>query len=276
VTAEQAATPAGGDGPAGQRLVGVSLKMYLGLEQTYGWLSRVADLARTGLPTGVELFVAPDFVALTRARDLLSGTPVRLGAQDAFWEQTGAYTGEVSPATLRDAGCSYVEVGHAERRRLFGEDDGVVARKAGAVADAGLTPVVCVGEQDHDAVDDAVQDSRRQLEPVLVAVSPDADLVVAYEPVWAIGAQRPAGADRVVEVITRLRETVTKRPGRTRLIYGGSAGPGLFAELAPALDGLFIGRAAHDVDALAEALADVGAAAPNPDTTDPDGEPSHA
>jgi triosephosphate isomerase len=239
------------------RLVGVSLKMYLGVEETRSWLQAVAPLARGR--DGVELFVAPTFLCLAAARDVLAGTGVQLGAQDVFWEERGAYTGEVSPSMLREVGCRYAEVGHAERRRLFGEDDAVVARKAAAVAAAGLVPVVCVGEAERTDPAAAARACARQLDAVLPALPAAAPAVVAYEPVWAIGAPAPAPPAYVVEVARRLRPPLERRAAPTRLLYGGSAGPGLFGSLGGAVDGLFLGRFAHDVRNLRTILDELTA-----------------
>jgi triosephosphate isomerase len=242
------------------RIVGVSLKMYLDVDETRRWLERVAELSREMADAAVEVFVAPSFLSLTTAHEVLAGTPVRYGAQDVFWEDRGPFTGEVSALMLREVGCSYAEVGHAERRRLFAEDDSVTARKAMAAARAGLVPVVCVGETHRAEADAAARECEAQLEPVLRAVSDDADLVLAYEPVWAIGAPEPAGSEHVRAVAGRLRRRVAHRPGRTRLIYGGAAGRGLFAALAGEVDGLFLGRCAHDVENLGSVITEISAA----------------
>lgn len=244
-----------------RRMVGVSLKMYFGLARTERWLTSVASLARAGdLPDGVDVVVLPDFVSLTTARYLLRGTGVAHGAQDVFWERSGAFTGEVSADVLAEAGCGYAEVGHAERRRIFGEDDRVTARKAAAAVGAGLTPVVCVGEADAVGPRAAVEECAAQVAPVLAAVGPRAPVVFAYEPVRAIGATEPASPAHIREVVAGLRGTVPERPGTTRFIYGGSAGPGLFADVSDAVDGLFLGRFAHDLGNLRTVLAEVAAA----------------
>lgn len=240
------------------RVVGVSLKMYLGVEQTRRWLQAVAALAREdGALRQLELFVAPSFLSLLTARDLLAGTGVHSAAQDVFWEDAGPFTGEVSATMLREAGCTYVEIGHAERRRWFAEDEGVTARKAAAVARAGLVPVVCVGETEPTDPDAAARTCAAQLKPVLRAVSPHAELLFAYEPVWAIGAAAPAPPEHVLGVALSLRQRFSDRPGRTRLVYGGSAGPGLFGSLADGVDGLFLGRFAHDIANLRAILAEM-------------------
>ena len=231
-----------------QAIIGISLKMYLGVRETRTWLRAVADLSRER--EHVELFVAPSFLSLAEAVGIVAGTSVGLGAQDVFWEDRGAFTGEVSATMLREVGCMYAEVGHAERRRLFGEDDRVTARKAGAAGRAGLVPVVCIGEPERSDADAAAHACFGQIDAVLDAVPGHAEVVFAYEPVWAIGASAPAPPDHVVQVAARLRRRFGDRPGRSRLIYGGAAGPGLRASLGDAVDGLFLGRFAHDVDNL--------------------------
>ena len=233
---------------AGTPIVGISLKMYFTLAHTRGWLRDVAAAAREDAwPSRAEVFVLPDFLSLEAAGALLADSGVSYGAQDVFWEASGAYTGEVSAATLAEAGCRYVAVGHAERRRLFGEDDRTTARKAAAAAEHGLKPVVCIGETNRTSLDSAAAACLKQIRPVLEAVDDDAPLAFAYEPIWAIGQTSPAEPGYVVDVASRLRVELADRPGPTSLIYGGSAGRGLFSSLWPALDGLFLGRFAHDV-----------------------------
>lgn len=238
------------------RLVGVSLKMYMSLARARSWMTEVAALA--GAIGEVELFVVPDYLAIAAAGDILGGSGVRYGGQDAFWEDTGAYTGEISAARLAEAGCVYVEVGHAERRRLFGETDEIVATKTAAIVRAGLIPVLCIGEPEAGSVGDALAFCRAQLDATISALPMEAPLVIAYEPVWAIGAAQPAGAGYIRDVARGLRSLLTGR--ETRLIYGGSAGPGLFAELEGSVDGLFLGRFAHDTAALATVLKEVAQA----------------
>jgi triosephosphate isomerase len=246
---------------SGQKaILGVSLKMYLNVEETRGWLQAVADLSRAS--EHVELFVAPSFLSLAEAAGILAGTPVRLGAQDVFWEERGAFTGEVSATMLREVGCTYAEMGHAERRRLFGEDDRVTALKAAAAWRAGLVPVVCIGESERSGAHAAARACFAQVDPVLDALPVGADVVFAYEPVWAIGAPAPAPPEHVVQVTVRLRQRFADRPGRIRLIYGGAAGHGLRASLGDAVDGLFLGRFAHDVHNLQAILEEWTAAGP--------------
>ena len=228
-------------------LVGVSLKMYFSLARTRSYLADVAALGPDVAASGVDAFVIPDFLNITTAADLLRGTPVAVGAQDASWEDFGALTGEVSPAALREAGVRFVEIGHAERRRMFAEDDIVTARKAAAAARNGLVPLVCIGENVRIDVEDAARTTISQVLAALEDVPADAEVAIGYEPNWAIGQTEPAPPEHVVGVTTRLREALAHRSGLTRILYGGSAGPGLFTQVADGVDGLFLGRFAHDV-----------------------------
>jgi triosephosphate isomerase len=242
--------------PASQtrrRVIGVSLKMYMGLSQTRLWLAGVAKLARRGLPPDLDLFVIPDFLTLHEARVALAGTSIAIGAQDVFWEDSGAYTGEISAPMLSEAGCSVVEIGHAERRRLFGETDESIARKVTAAVRSKLVPVLCVGEPERTTTQAAVDFCIRQLESATTGIKSDAPLIVAYEPIWAIGASVPASPQFIVAVAHGLQNWISAR-NNTRLIYGGSAGPGLLGLLGASVDGLFLGRFAHDITALAAIL----------------------
>ncbi len=245
--------------PASRRIVGVSLKMYMGLDTTRRWLERLRAIE----PGDVELFVVPSFLSLHDASEILAGTAIALGAQDVFWEDAGPYTGEVSAPMLAEAGCRFVEIGHAERRRLFQETDAIVAAKTRAAVRAGLVPVLCIGETGRgDAAEavEAVEACWTQFEVATRQLDPCTELVVAWEPVWAIGAAEPAPTDYIVAVAGTLRARLKVWPS-ARLIYGGSAGPGLLDQIGGAVDGLFLGRFAHEVGALQRILAEANAAA---------------
>jgi triosephosphate isomerase len=243
---------------APRRIIGVSLKMYMGLAETRDWMDRLAAMARPGLPDDVALFVIPSFVSLHDSRVALAGTAVHLGAQDVFWEDVGAYTGEISAPMLVEAGCGFVEIGHAERRRLFGETDAIVAAKTTAAVRAGLVPVLCIGETERMDAAEAVTACMVQFDAATAGIGRDAALVVAWEPVWAIGAAEPASADYITRVGQGLRAKLADWPA-VKLIYGGSAGPGLLGRLGDAVDGLFLGRFAHDIDALRRVLDEAAA-----------------
>lgn len=245
------------------RIVGTSLKLYFDLPSTSKYLQGVADLDRHAQSHKVDLFVIPDFISILSGQQILKDTHVLLGAQDTFWEDLGPYTGEVSPLTLKQAGVAIVEIGHAERRRIFGETDEQVAMKCAAAVRNGLIPLICVGEKASSAIASAavgmaIDEVRPQVLSAVRAVPDDAEVIIAYEPVWAIGAAEPAGADHVVAVTKAIREMVTGRKGVTRILYGGSAGPGLFAKLVEGVDGLFLGRFAHDLGNLRKVIEEVG------------------
>ncbi|XWW94811.1 hypothetical protein V2A60_002759 [Cordyceps javanica] len=254
--------------PPRRRLVGLSSKMYFSYDKTQNYTTDVLARLSTLPPellARIDVFILPDFVTVgaTAAQVRATGLPVWTGAQDCHWEDSGSFTGEVSPSVLRAAGARIVAVGHAERRRLFGEDDAVTAAKAAAASRNGLVPLVCVGEKTRsDDTAAAVDECRPQVEAVARALADDAELVLAYEPVWAIGAAEPAGNAHILAVVAGLRalDCVRDRKGTTRVVYGGSAGPGLFERLKTGLDGLFLGRFAHDPDRFVQTVKEVAEA----------------
>jgi triosephosphate isomerase (TIM) len=211
----------------------------------------------------VEVVVCPPFTALRSVGTLIDGDklPIGLGAQDCHPEPQGAFTGEVSAPMLARLGCAYVIVGHSERRQHFGESDELVNRKAKAVLGAGMRPIVCVGEtlqqreagQTAEVVQGQVRGSLAGLDGGQVG-----GLVVAYEPVWAIGTGRAATADDAQETIALLRATVAELAGgaaaeELRVLYGGSVKAGNAEELAakPDIDGALVGGASLDADEFA-------------------------
>lgn len=250
--------------------VGVSTKMYLGYRDTLDWLERLRHEvdSRPALAAGrVVPFVIPSFPVLPAAAALVEDSPLLLGAQNCGWAD-GPWTGEVAPSMLAELGVRLVEIGHAERRAHFGENDAVVALKVRAADDAGLTPLLCVGEDASGAARDAAVFVYRQIE---AAVGNDwalaSRLVIAYEPVWAIGAAEPADADYVSDVVNHLRALLARLGLRELpVIYGGSAKPGLLPRLG-GVSGLFLGRFAHDAanfgKVLDEALLSAGSTAPS-------------
>lgn len=231
-------------------LLGTSLKMYFGHQQTLQWAQAVAEIlaASPAVADGrVEFFVAPAFPALPETVRILAPHPV--AAQDVAAAEPGAFTGEVSAAELAEIGVRLVEIGHAERRRLFGETDATIATKCAVALRHGLTPVLCVGEREPE---DAAAAARIVVDQVDAALSgplrdtPDRQVIVAYEPHWAIGAAEPAPAAYVREVCGPAREQLQDRYPGLVMLYGGSAGPGTLTALGDAVDGLFLGRFVHD------------------------------
>ncbi len=207
----------------------------------------------------VEVAVIPPFTAIRSVQTLIEGDklPLVYGAQDLSAHSSGAYTGEIAGSMLAKLGCTYVIVGHSERRQYHHEDDSVVASKVRAAYAAGLTPILCVGEQEE------VREDQRHIEHVLDSLTaslagvdsahieePSGSLVIAYEPVWAIGTGKTASCDDAQEMCAVLRERLSEvvSPGaaeRTRVLYGGSVKPGNAAEILaePDIDGALVGGA---------------------------------
>jgi triosephosphate isomerase (TIM) len=248
------------------RTIGVSLKMYFSHARTIEWCTAVADLARGSAPVAsgdVELFVAPTFPSLVPAAAALAGSRVHLGAQDLATDDAGAFTGEVSGAELAEIGVGFVEVGHAERRRLYGETDEVVAQKTDAALRHGIAPILCIGEPELGDPDAAAAFAIAQFDSA-TRIAREAShlgrIVVAYEPVWAIGAAEPAGPEFIRAVCAPLKAHVAASGfAGSSVIYGGSAKPGMLAALGDDVDGLFMGRFAHDPAALAQLIAEAAA-----------------
>src|SRR5688572_6738049 len=207
-------------------------------------------------PDGVEVLVCPHYLALERVRAVLDGSTVRLGAQDVHWEPKGAFTGEISPTMLRDAGCTHVILGHSERRHIMGESNEQVNRKLKAALANGLTPIVCVGELlEERTAGDTRQVVERQAQKAFegVAAADAARAVLAYEPVWAIGTGRTATPSQAQETHRFLRNTMGRIAGteaaeRIRILYGGSVKPDNIRDLMqqPDVDGALVGGASLD------------------------------
>jgi triosephosphate isomerase (TIM) len=213
----------------------------------------------------VDVAVAPVFTALASVREVLAGSAIALCAQNVYWEPKGAFTGEVSAPLLADAGCSHVIVGHSERRTLLGETDVDVRRKALAVLDAGLVPIVCVGES--LAQREAGESEAHVLAQTSAAIdgldpAAMARVVIAYEPIWAIGTGRTASPADAQDMHARIRTLLSERHGarlaeRTRILYGGSVKADnartLMAE--PDVDGALVGGASLETDSFAAIVA---------------------
>ena len=257
-----------GPGRGGRRrIVAVSHKTYLGYASTLSWLEAAATAgsgSASGGPGDLDVVVFPVAPALPAAVSLGAGGAFAVGAQDVSDRPAGAFTGELPAQLLAEMGVGYVEIGHAERRFLFAESDEVIGRKVQQSLAHGLIPLVCVGEGrlgDTTPIDasQAVELAGGQLTEVLRLLPYECPVVVAYEPVWAIGADEPAPVEHVRTVAAGLRSLLEPFPA-ARVIYGGTAGPGLFTQLSGATDGLFLGRRAHDPAAFAEVLVEVASA----------------
>lgn len=208
-----------------------------------------------------EVVVCPPFTALAPVAALIrNGMSIKLGAQNMHWETEGAYTGEVSPPMLKQLGVEYVIVGHSERRQYFGETDETVNKKIHAALNRGLKPIFCVGETLEER--EARQTNEvihRQVVGGLAGVEagPAADLIVAYEPIWAIGTGLTAEAEDANDVIRHIRALISSAYGleaaqATRILYGGSVKPDNVARLMdePEIDGALVGGASLTADSF--------------------------
>ncbi len=234
-------------------------------------LSQGLDLCRAvraglGRERGAQVILCPPFTHLAGMRDCLSGSSLELGAQDVFWEAKGAYTGEISPAMLVEL-VRYVIVGHSERRAYFHETDEDVNRKAKAALGVGLAPIVCIGEtgaQRQAGETEAVLE--RQVQDGLRDVDLSSGLIVAYEPVWAIGTGLSADGDQAQQAITFVRGQLRRLAGdvaeATRILYGGSVTEANIAEFMtrPDIDGGLVGGASLAADSFVS-LVRAGSAA---------------
>jgi triosephosphate isomerase len=210
---------------------------------------------------GVEVVVCPPYTALERVASVVGGTPVGLGAQNMHWEAEGAFTGEVSSAMLLTCGCDYVILGHSERRQYFGETDQMVNKRLKTALGAGLKPIVCVGETLEERKSEVTdQVVRKQVTGGLEGISAEEAkaLVLAYEPIWAIGTGLTATPDQAEAVHRMIRQVLVDLYDETvaqsvRIQYGGSVKPDNAADLLsqPNIDGGLIGGAALDADSFA-------------------------
>jgi triosephosphate isomerase len=243
------------------KFVGVSLKMYFDHAQTLAWARQIADVvaARSGQLDDVALVVFPIFPSLEAVGEIFADLPVALGAQNLSAFESGAYTGEVPAQALSQLGCRYVEIGHAERRQLFGEDDTQITDKLTTAFGHQLVPLLCVGELEQGDPAAAGEYCVGQIERTLGQVAAPGPVIIAYEPIWAIGASTPAGPEHITAVAGAIRGWLDEQlPGcPARVVYGGSAGKGLFGKLGNDVDGLFLGRFAHDPGCFAATLGEV-------------------
>jgi len=221
------------------------------------------------VPENIEIVICPPFTALYSLGQRLQGLGIRLGAQDVFWEERGAYTGEISPGMLLEAGAEYVIIGHSERRRVLGEDDKVINLKVKRALACGLRPIMCVGETLAEREEGkAVATVRRQLEEGLRGIDlGEPRLVVAYEPVWAIGTGVNALPQDAQEMSRLIREDLARMFGDrvadgTRILYGGSVNPSNIGGFTsqPDIDGALVGGASLEARSLAAIVNETEAA----------------
>jgi triosephosphate isomerase len=227
----------------------------------------LATQVRNGVATwrDVDVAVAPSFLAVNAVARRLEGGPVAVAGQNCFWEDKGAFTGEVSAPQLVEAGCKYVILGHSERRQLFGELDAAVNMKARAALRAGLTPIICVGETlaERDA-GETLGRIQAQLDAAIKDIA-DEDLarsLIAYEPVWAIGTGKTATPEIAAEAHAVIRHEVAQLLGKRaseamRILYGGSVKPDNAVQLCaqPDIDGALVGGASLDPASFSKIVA---------------------
>lgn len=243
--------------------IAANWKMYKTVHEAVAFVKEFRKLAER--VNDVEMVVAPPFTAVRAAADAAHASNIGVAGQDLYWEREGAYTGEVSAAMLKDAGAEYVIIGHSERRRLFGETDATVNRKLTAAIGVDLTPIVCIGEtleeRDRNETSDVLD---RQIKHGLDGLSADqiGALVVAYEPVWAIGTGRNATPEQAAEAHAHIRSRLRQWFGgaaaeHCHVIYGGSVKPDNIAPLTSLddVDGALVGGASLDVRSFFEIVS---------------------
>jgi triosephosphate isomerase (TIM) len=223
-------------------LIAGNWKMFKGPAETRAF---GIDLREADLPASVEVVVCPPFVSLGAAAEVLAGTEIGVFAQNCHWDPEGAFTGEVSAPMLRELGVYGTIVGHSERRQHFGDTDETVGRRCRAAIESGLHVIACVGETEHER---SSGDTDMVLRRQLAALDADDNLVIAYEPVWAIGTGKTA----TPEIARQAHETI-KELLDVPVLYGGSVSAGNVAELLAhdAVDGALVGGASLDVESFA-------------------------
>jgi len=241
-------------------LIAGNWKMYKTCGESVKSAQKLKDLVDDVIDT--DIMIAPTFTSLHPVFNSIKGSRIDLGGQNLHWETEGAFTGEISGDMLKSAGCSFVIIGHSERRQFFGETDETVNKKIKAALSCGLKPVFCIGESDAErdsnltfsVLDKQVQAGLKGF------VSDDLkDLVLAYEPIWAIGTGKTATSDQAQEVHTFLRASIAKQlddplAQSLRILYGGSVKPGNIAELMskPDIDGALVGGASLDAETFSQ------------------------
>lgn len=232
--------------------------MYKGIGEAVNF---AVDLKSGELPSGCQVIICPPFTALAAVSQITAGSPIGLGAQNMHQEKEGAYTGEISPDMLKDAGCQYVILGHSERRQFFGETSQGVNAKVFAALANGLIPIVCVGESlSEREAGNTEKVVAGQVKESLAGIDPRQaqKILVAYEPVWAIGTGKTASASDAQQVNGLIRALLEEMFGReasqaVRILYGGSVKPDNTAGLMqqPDIDGALVGGASLKAESFA-------------------------
>ena len=243
-------------------LIAGNWKMYKTASEAAETAQQLVDL--TTDVTNVDIMIAPTFTALEAVSKVTAGSPVSLGAQNLYWEKEGAYTGEISADMLTAVGCQYAIIGHSERRQFFGDTDDTVNHKIKAALDAGLIPVMCVGEteQERDAGQTFSVLDKQMKSGLHNYVADDlATLVIAYEPVWAIGTGKTASKEQAQEVHHHIRALLGELYNEAlaaslRILYGGSVKPDNVSALMamPDIDGALVGGASLQAESFSKII----------------------
>ncbi|WP_031516672.1 triose-phosphate isomerase [Desulfofalx alkaliphila] len=231
-------------------------KMHKTVQEAKDFTKALADMVAN---SQVEVVLCPPFTALAAVVEAAEGTNIAVGAQNVYWEEKGAFTGEISPGMLKEVGCKYVIVGHSERRQYFGETDETVNKRVKAVLNEGMVPIICVGET-LDEREQGITEKvvRTQVEGALKGLDAAtvAGLVIAYEPVWAIGTGKTASEEDAQGVIAYIRSVIKElaqdSADRVRIQYGGSVKPANIVGLMqqPDIDGALVGGASLEPESF--------------------------
>ena len=239
-----------------KRIVAGNWKMNKTPEQTKELINILKPLV--GDEENTEVVFCPPFICLTTAIEAVKGTNIKIGAQNMYFEENGAYTGEIAPDMIKEVGCEYVILGHSERRAYFGETDEIINKKVLKAFEHGLMPIICVGETLEQREQGITEDLVRLQTKIALKDVPAADAekaVIAYEPVWAIGTGRTATNEQAQEVCGAIRKVLIEIYGaetaeKIRIQYGGSVNAGNATELfgMPDIDGGLVGGASLKAD----------------------------
>lgn len=243
-------------------LIAGNWKMHMTHLETIQFIQKLSYRLEPSDYERVDVVICPPFTALRSAQTVIESDKleVGLGAQHCFYEEKGAYTGEVSPQMLSKLSVSYVIAGHSERRQIFGETDEMVNKKVKAILDEGMIPIMCCGETEDEREQGLTEEKvGTQVRLGLQGLTAEqvAGMVIAYEPIWAIGTGKTASADDAGDMCTFVRNTVAEMSGEAadsvRVLYGGSVKPGNIAGLMAKrdIDGALVGGASLDPDSMA-------------------------
>lgn len=246
-----------------KKIIAGNWKMNMNLHQSQKLVSEIIN--GLGKNEKAEVIVCPPFTSLSEVSNLLKGTQIKLGAQNMYYEESGAYTGEISADMLKSVGCEYVILGHSERRVIFNEPDELINKKILATLSNGLKPIFCVGELlEQRKSGNTMQIVSRQVEKGLEGITPEQmkNIIIAYEPVWAIGTGKTATPEQAQEVHSYIRELVVKKYSLSAgenliILYGGSVKPDNSGELLSQndIDGALVGGACLKANSFLDIIA---------------------